>query len=122
VVRSNYISFYFDCNCNHYFILSVDSAKELQSGGQELIHSIFGDDSDGDIEIDSVHRFKGRAAPCIIFTEIDCTTETAEIELMVNKYNIEGYPTIKLLKDGQVIEYDAKPSKATLEQFLNTVL
>lgn len=27
--------------------------------------------SDGDIEIDSVHRFKGRAAPCIIFTEID---------------------------------------------------
>jgi thiol-disulfide isomerase/thioredoxin len=58
----------------------------------------------------------------VIFTEIDCTTETAEIELMVNKYNIEGYPTIKLLKDGQVIEYDAKPSKATLEQFLNTVL
>jgi hypothetical protein len=58
----------------------------------------------------------------VIFTEIDCTTETAEIEQMVNKYNIEGYPTIKLLKDGQVIEYDAKPSKATLEQFLNTVL
>jgi thiol-disulfide isomerase/thioredoxin len=58
----------------------------------------------------------------IIFTEINCTTETAEIEQMVNKYNIEGYPTIKLLKDGQVIEYDAKPSKATLEQFLNTVL
>jgi hypothetical protein len=27
--------------------------------------------SDGDIEIDSVHRFKGRASPCIIFTEID---------------------------------------------------
>ena len=58
----------------------------------------------------------------IVFTEINCTTETAEIEQMVNKYNIEGYPTIKLLKDGQVIEYDAKPSKATLEQFLNTVL
>ena len=58
----------------------------------------------------------------IIFTEINCTTETAEVEQMVNKYNIEGYPTIKLLKDGQVIEYDAKPSKTTLEQFLNTVL
>jgi hypothetical protein len=27
--------------------------------------------SDGEIEIDSVHRFKGRAAPCIIFTEVD---------------------------------------------------
>ena len=41
---------------------------------------------------------------------------------MINKYKIEGYPTIKLLKDGNVIEYDAKPNKATLEQFLNTVL
>ena len=37
-------------------------------------------------------------------------------------YNVEGYPTIKLLKDGQVIEYDAKPSKETLTEFLNTVL
>ena len=38
------------------------------------------------------------------------------------KYNVEGFPTIKLLKDGQVIEYDAKPTKETLTQFLNTVL
>ena len=27
--------------------------------------------TDGDLLIDSVHRFKGRAAPCIVFTEID---------------------------------------------------
>ena len=27
--------------------------------------------TDGDILIDSVHRFKGRAAPCVVFTEID---------------------------------------------------
>jgi thiol-disulfide isomerase/thioredoxin len=58
----------------------------------------------------------------IIFTEIDCSEETTEVDKMMNQYNVEGYPTIKLLKDGQVIEYDAKPSKATLEQFLNTVL
>jgi len=58
----------------------------------------------------------------IVFTEIDCSQETTESDKMMNKYNVEGYPTIKLLKDGQVIEYDAKPSKATLEQFLNTVL
>ena len=30
--------------------------------------------SDGDILIDSVYRFKGQAAPCVIFTEIDCAT------------------------------------------------
>ena len=58
----------------------------------------------------------------VLFTEINCTTETAEIEKMISKYNIEGYPTIKLLKDGQIIEYDAKPTKDTLVQFLNTAL
>ena len=58
----------------------------------------------------------------VIFTEINCTEETAEVEQAMNKYNIEGFPTIKLLKDGQVIEYDAKPTKDTLTQFLNTVL
>jgi len=58
----------------------------------------------------------------VIFTEINCTEETAEVEQMMNKYNIEGFPTIKLLKDGQVVEYDAKPTKDTLDQFLNTVL
>jgi thiol-disulfide isomerase/thioredoxin len=58
----------------------------------------------------------------VIFTDINCSEETAEVEKMMNQYNIEGYPTIKLLKDGQIIEYDAKPSKETLTQFLNTVL
>jgi thiol-disulfide isomerase/thioredoxin len=58
----------------------------------------------------------------VIFTEINCTTENAEVEKMMDKYNVEGFPTIKLLKDGQIIEYDAKPTKETLEQFLNTVL
>lgn len=30
--------------------------------------------TDGDVLIDSVHRFKGRAAPCVILTEIDFAT------------------------------------------------
>ena len=58
----------------------------------------------------------------ILFTEVNCTNESPEVEKMINKYKIEGYPTIKLLKDGNVIEYDAKPNKSTLVQFLNTVL
>jgi thiol-disulfide isomerase/thioredoxin len=58
----------------------------------------------------------------IIFTDIDCSEESPEVEKLMNQYSIEGYPTIKLIKDGQVIEYDAKPSKETLTQFLNTVL
>ncbi len=58
----------------------------------------------------------------VAFTEINCTTETEEIGQMMNKYKIEGFPTLKLLKDGQIIEYDAKPTKDTLDEFLNTVL
>ena len=58
----------------------------------------------------------------VIFTEINCTEETMEVENKINKYKIEGYPTVKLLKDGQIIDYDAKPTKKTMEEFLNTVL
>jgi thiol-disulfide isomerase/thioredoxin len=73
-------------------------------------------------EIKSEYENKTINGHTLVFTEVNCTDENAEVEKMMNQYNIEGYPTIKLLKDGQVIEYDAKPSKETLEQFLNTVL
>jgi len=73
-------------------------------------------------ELKAEYEHKTTNGYSVVFTEIDCSNETAEVDKMMNKYNIEGYPTIKLLKDGQVIEYDAKPSKATLVQFLNTVL
>lgn len=58
----------------------------------------------------------------ILFTEIDCSEESAEVEKLMNQYTVEGYPTIKLLKDDQIIEYDAKPSKEILIKFLNTAL
>jgi thiol-disulfide isomerase/thioredoxin len=58
----------------------------------------------------------------VYFTDVNCTTDSPETEKMMNTYKIEGYPTIKLLKDGTVIEYDAKPTRDTLVQFLNTVL
>jgi thiol-disulfide isomerase/thioredoxin len=58
----------------------------------------------------------------VIFTEVDCSEESAEVEKLMNQYSVEGYPTIKLLKDGQIIEYDAKPSNEMLIKFLNTAL
>lgn len=57
------------------------------------------------------------------FRTINCTDENdAEVKDMLNKYGIDGYPTIKLLKDGDAITYDAKPEFNTLQQFLKTVL
>ena len=58
----------------------------------------------------------------VIFKEINCTNESTDIEQMISQYKIEGYPTLKLLKDGQVIDFDSKPTKSSLEQFLNSVL
>lgn len=41
---------------------------------------------------------------------------------LADKYKVEGYPTIKLIKGSQIIEYDAKPSLEHLKEFLNSTL
>jgi len=59
----------------------------------------------------------------IVFRTINCTDEKdPEVKEMLNKYSIEGYPTIKLIKDNETISYDAKPEIKTLEQFIHTVI
>jgi thiol-disulfide isomerase/thioredoxin len=58
----------------------------------------------------------------VTFTEVNCTTETQQIQQMVDQYKIEGYPTIKLVKGNQVVDFDAKPTQQSLSQFLNSVL
>ena len=68
---------------------------------------------------ESTKSIKGRK---IIFTDIDCTDETPEVAGLIKKYKIEGYPTIKLLKDGQVFDFDAKPTANHLTQFLEQVI
>jgi len=58
----------------------------------------------------------------ITFNEINCTKETPKSESMMEKYKVEGFPTIKLLANGKVYDFDAKPTKQNLTQFVNTVL
>lgn len=50
--------------------------------------------------------------------EVDCDKDST----LAEKFNVQGYPTIKLVKGNQVIEYDAKPEKDTLLEFLQTSL
>lgn len=52
------------------------------------------------------------------FIEVDCDKDSATAE----KFKVEGYPTIKMVRGNQIIEYDAKPSLDTLNQFLQTSL
>lgn len=52
------------------------------------------------------------------FIEVDCEQDRKTAE----KFNVSGYPTIKLLYNDKVIEYDAKPNKENLQQFLDESL
>ena len=52
----------------------------------------------------------------LIFTEVDCDTN----ERLAKKFNIVSYPTIKLIKDDKIFDYDAKPELDSLNQFLTS--
>lgn len=55
----------------------------------------------------------------VYMKEVDCDEE----EDRANEYNIDSYPTIKLVKSSdEIIEYDAKLEETTLEEFLEATL
>jgi len=62
---------------------------------------------------DEVSVVNGRR---IIYKEVDCDEDSD----LASKFKVEGYPTIKLVTDDKVIDYDAKPDKNTLMQFLES--
>jgi len=52
----------------------------------------------------------------INFIEVNCEKEKP----LADKYDIKGYPTIKMVNKNKVIEYDAKTDVETLHQFVNS--
>lgn len=59
----------------------------------------------------------------IYFEYVDCSDDKNSVVIeKMDKYNVEGFPTIKLKYDGKVADMDAKPDKETIELFLNTML
>lgn len=61
-------------------------------------------------EANSINNFK------ITLNKIDCD----KYEKLADKYKIEAYPTIKLLYKGKVYNYEARPDKKRLVEFLET--
>ena len=58
---------------------------------------------------------------------IDCSDDQdPNIKSKLDQYNVEGFPTIKLLKEGdppsKAIDFDAKPTLDSLNQFIEEVL
>ena len=71
--------------------------------------------------------FNGSTIKC---HSVDCTddssTEVVTTDMntaqMIKKYNIEGYPTIKLVRgDGTAYDYESKITRSSLETFVTTV-
>ena len=125
--------------CAYYYFYVIPIKNATFRANNELIY----DDYDNNIEIIIFFAdwcpFSKQAMPIwiefkkqyenkpykgynIIFTEIDSSEENATVTDMMDKYKVEGFPTIKMIKGGKVIEFDAKPSKDTLDQFLTAVL
>lgn len=60
----------------------------------------------------------------IICLDIDCTLDppSDKTKELMKTYNISSFPTVRLLKDDTVIDFDSKITNTTLESFVNTML
>jgi thiol-disulfide isomerase/thioredoxin len=55
--------------------------------------------------------------------DINCTDDTnSKVTQLINEYNIKSYPTVKMIKDDQVIEFDSKITNTALNSFIETML
>ncbi len=55
--------------------------------------------------------------------EHNCTDDNdSKIQELLNTYDIQSYPTVKLVKDEQILDFDSKITKNTLTSFLNVML
>ena len=59
----------------------------------------------------------------IHYTDVDCTDDkNSETQEKLNKFKVDGFPTIKMIKGTEVIEFDAKPELETLKGFIEATL
>ena len=64
----------------------------------------------------------------VVFVNVDCSDDTdPKVQALVQEYNIKGFPTLKMVyskEDGtpMVVDFDAKITKYSVDQFINTVL
>jgi thiol-disulfide isomerase/thioredoxin len=64
-------------------------------------------------------QINGYIVKCV---DLNCTNETSDITRAINEYNIDSYPTVKMLKENQKIEFDSKITSTALESFVVTML
>ena len=59
----------------------------------------------------------------LIFKEEDCSdSDDSAMQAKLDSYKVDGFPTIKMLKGNEVIDFDANPTMDSLEQFVSSVI
>jgi len=54
--------------------------------------------------------------------DVDCTSENSKNTDLIQRFKIDSYPTLKLVKSNNNIDFDSKITNDALTQFLQTVL
>lgn len=58
----------------------------------------------------------------LIMKEYECSdVEVDEVNILMDKYDVDGYPTIVLVKDDGHVKFEAKPTYDTLVEFVKTM-
>ena len=70
---------------------------------------------DSFVEENKNKTFNGKK---VNFVSVDCDKDSS----LADKYDVSGYPTIKLDKGSDIIEFKSKPEKSALEEFLKKSL
>jgi thiol-disulfide isomerase/thioredoxin len=60
----------------------------------------------------------------IICRDYDCSNpnQNSELTTKMGIYDVSGYPTIKVDKDGKIVDFDAKITEYSLSQFIKTII
>lgn len=59
----------------------------------------------------------------LTFKEIDGSdTESGAVSQELDNYKVTGFPTIKILKDNELVDFDANPTEESLEKFIQSVI
>jgi glutaredoxin len=59
---------------------------------------------------------------CVEYNVTEGNANYDNAKAMQDKYEVDSYPTVKMLKGGQVIDFDAKITTYSLEKFVENML
>ena len=54
--------------------------------------------------------------------DVNCTKETSDVTEYINRFSVDSYPTVKMVRDETTIDFDSKITASSLEAFVNTML